>query len=942
MKNFLLFILLSLMGAVASSAQCTTATPSILAPGAYLFTVNHGLPVSWPERNEYIADSTVWLANGQPVPSIPGCDCWQNYHYYAPSIFSDGICSDTTNQGGCLRTVLISDPVQINGGWYGMLLWNSNEPYTSTTPGALLAGGVYGIPINTTIGADTVVVVDTVSGCSQTLVFLPEFRINIIRTTTCNSSTLVAVPYFPNLYSGVTYLWSNGTTNDTLNAIPGTAYLLTATTAAGQTAVVSTFADSYSMSSSISASNVMYCSTPSRFINLNISGQTYGAQYTWSNGATTQDITIYNPGTYSVTVTNNYGCTTTATKTVASYNDLYITSLPNRVAACGDTSATTSIGVNGGIIGSYTYLWSNGTTTASTILTDPVTSVTVSSGGWCTVTGSATLTVPSIPSVQISVDNDTICQNGTTQLHAITNDNVWGYTWSHGYYQANVPVYGYNMPQPQQNYGVTISTQYGCTASASTTVWKSNPVTTTTPVQSICPGNMALIDATVSGGYPGYTYMWNNGDTTSSIDVPPGNYTVTVTDMIGCTTTATTDVYLSSPVGNTSISGPAITVCGGGSITLTANPGGGNYTYLWSNGTTTRNVTANVLSDTTFTVTITRNNGCTATATRTITMATIPTLAITSDTADCSGYGTIATQITGGTAPYSFNWSNGTTNQNLTAVPGNYLVTVTSAQGCTATTNGLIQAIPTTTDTIHSVGYQNLSIVEPLGSITSISITSTIQNCERIDIATTVTIDSTKESKALVITDTTNVIQTSICVSDTLINLVTYDTIITSSVVKYDTMTTTAIDTVYLTPNIIQINVSDNTITVTGATNYLWSNGDTGSVIMVPPGTYTVTATDLNGCTSTASATVVPTGVTTISSKEVALFPNPTTDNVTIELPNTNFMFSVWNSIGQIVVQPTEAVNSATVNLGNQTPGVYFILVERPDGSKTTTPVIKQ
>jgi hypothetical protein len=180
----------------------------------------------------------------------------------------------------------------------------------------------------------------------------------------------------------------------------------------------------------------------------------------------------------------------------------------------------------------------------------------------------------------------------------------------------------------------------------------------------------------------------SNGTTTASNNnLIAGNYTVTVTDDHGCT--ATTSVTITEPtLLMATISASTNVSCFGGnngSATVTAAGGVAPYTYNWSNGTTTA-VNSHLIAGT-YTVTVTDDHGCTATTSVTITELTATISASTNVSCFSGNDGSATVTAAGGVAPYTYNWSNGTTtatNNNLIA--GTYTVTVTDDHGCTATT----------------------------------------------------------------------------------------------------------------------------------------------------------------------------------------------------------------------------------------------------------------
>jgi hypothetical protein len=188
-----------------------------------------------------------------------------------------------------------------------------------------------------------------------------------------------------------------------------------------------------------------------------------------------------------------------------------------------------------------------------------------------------------------------------------------------------------------------------------------------------------------SGGTSPYTYSWSNAATTAGISsVGAGTYTVTVADASGSTATASATITQPSAVVATSTSVTDVSCNGGsdGSITLSGTGGSSPYTYAWTNGTTTAsnsNLTAGI-----YTVTITDANGCTGTSSSTVTEPNAILISLSSTNESCTGNdGTVTASASGGSNPYTYNWSNAATTANITNLSaGTYTVTVADANGC--------------------------------------------------------------------------------------------------------------------------------------------------------------------------------------------------------------------------------------------------------------------
>src|SRR5206468_1480268 len=186
-----------------------------------------------------------------------------------------------------------------------------------------------------------------------------------------------------------------------------------------------------------------------------------------------------------------------------------------------------------------------------------------------------------------------------------------------------------------------------------------------------------------------YSYLWSNEATTQDLSgLAPGTYSVTVTDAKGCT--ATQSVTIAQPAAALAVGETHVDVnCFGGStgaIDLTVRGGTAPYSYLWSNAATTQDLAD--LTAGTYSVTVTDAKGCSATQSVTIAEpAAALAVGETHVDVNCFGgsTGAIDLTVTGGTAPYSYAWSNESTTQDLAGLAaGPYSVTVTDAKGCSA------------------------------------------------------------------------------------------------------------------------------------------------------------------------------------------------------------------------------------------------------------------
>jgi len=229
--------------------------------------------------------------------------------------------------------------------------------------------------------------------------------------------------------------------------------------------------------------------------------------------------------------------------------------------------------------------------------------------------------------VNISGDIE-ICRGENTTLTA--SEGI-GYIWSNGLTTKSITV----NPEISTSYSVTVTDGKGCQSNTSTTVIvNSLPIVTIGGDNDICLGESTILTA---GG--GIGFVWSNGFTTSSITVNPTvttNYTVTVTDVKGCQNTKNIVVVV-NPLPVALISG-VNNICSGQSTILSAS---GGTSYIWSNGSTTSSITVSPLSATTYSVTVSIQQGCTASASIMIFINQAPTIQIVGPNNICKGDSTV-------------------------------------------------------------------------------------------------------------------------------------------------------------------------------------------------------------------------------------------------------------------------------------------------------------
>jgi hypothetical protein len=336
--------------------------------------------------------------------------------------------------------------------------------------------------------------------------------------------------------------------------------------------------------------------------------------YNWSNNSTDSLITNLSPGTYKVTVTDNNTCTALDSVVVSAVNTPFLLTGTNGVTSCTSNTGTVSVAASGGN-SPYTYLWSNGATTAQLINLGPQTySVTVTDSLGCTTAATDTVSTPNGPTASDTVTN-ILCFGATTgaiQVNVNGGTAPITYTWSPA-----VTTDSAATSLAAGNYTVTITDHNNCSFLVSATITQPSSALSATAsgTNPLCNGlSTGSASVSATGGTAPYKYTWTGGsDTTILQNLTAGTYIVTVTDTNQCSATAsytvTQPVQLAATVSVTSAS----SISGSnGTASVSATGGTGAYVYNWS--TTSSQDTITHLSPATYCVTVTDANFCSASA----------------------------------------------------------------------------------------------------------------------------------------------------------------------------------------------------------------------------------------------------------------------------------------------------------------------------------------
>ena len=530
------------------------------------------------------------------------------------------------------------------------------------------------------------------------------------------------------------------------------------------------------------------------------------SSYVWTGGTASTCLNVNSTGTFTVTVTDADGCTASASHSYTS-NSSPTVSITGSSSQCSADNPQLCVAS-----GFSSYSWSNGGTTncINPASTGGYT-VTVTNASGCTGSDTKLVSIYTSPSISIS-GPAAKCSNSSDQFCIPSGYST--YSWSTG---ATTPCIN---PLTTATYSVTISDVHGCTATASKSLTvNAAPVISVTGPSNACPGTNPQL--CVASGYS--SYSWSNGGTINCIT--PANsasYSVTVTDSHGCTG-SNSKSFTYYPAASVSITGPS-SACSGASVQLCAT--GGFAGYSWSSGQTTSCI--NPASSNNYIVTVTDANGCTGSDSHAFTVDALPSSTISGPPSVCNG-GTAQLCAPAGNASYL--WSNNSTGSCMTAPSsGNYSVVVTGTNGCTSSSSHTL--------TVYPAFAMNIS--GPSAACSS----SNPQLCAS---SGSFTYQWSNGS-------------TSACITPAVSG--TYSVVATNN--NGCTATASKGFTIYPPLN-ASINGPSSACTgssvqlcaTSGSNSYVWNTGATSTCINVNTnGMYSVTITDINGCSANVSKVV--------------------------------------------------------------------------------------
>ena len=668
--------------------------------------------------------------------------------------------------------------------------------------------------------------------------------------------------------------------------------------------------------------------------------------YAWTNsGGSVLNPTGLAQGAYTLTVTDNVGCTATAGPfsvgfvagpTVNASNVVLTDELCN--GTLGSISGLTTTGT---II---TYAWTNsgGSVLNPSALIQGSYSLTVTDNNNCTATAGpfaiGFVAGPTLNATNVVI-TDEICNGTLGTISGITSTGtIVSYTWTSSSSTLMNPT-----DLTQGTYTLTATDNIGCQATAGpfTVGFVAGPTVNTTNAviaNELCNGTLGSISGLTATG-TSLTYLWTNsgGSVLNPSSLPAGTYSLIVTDGNGCTANA--GPFLINPAAGLSIDNSAMVVtqtsctANTGSISGITINGGTNPVISWSNGASTANISN--LAAGTYVMTVTDAAGCTDQISVNITMVNAPIIDITNMVVVSSHCAQADGSITGitvsaGSPAYTYLWNGNATLNTIdlaSIAAGSYNLVVTDSQGCSDSETVTITDIAGPT-----VSATSLVVTQPtcssLGQITGLTVSGV----------------STPYTYAW-----TNTVQTTIDI--TALNPASYTLTVTDNAgctVNYGpiVLNTPAGPTANFTWNLLSPDVNetiafDNTTSGVAPFVYSWTiDGQTFtteniSYTFVEEGTYPVTLSviDANGCVDDITQVVSVFGVLVIPN---VITPNNDGNNDLFVIdglkPETKLL--VVNRWGNVVFETDDYQNDCNGKDLNGLPlldGVYTYTLTTPD-----------
>jgi len=501
--------------------------------------------------------------------------------------------------------------------------WTTTPPQNSSITASDLPAGTYTVSVTDNIGC--------IGTTTVTLINPPAIVATVTTSpTTCTGSTGVATA---SVTSGgtapYTYTWTTGTQAQTINNLAQGTYSVIISDVNSCTATATGTVGGQGFAWSVSATESDPKCIGSANGSATVSITNPGAStftYSWTTtpiqttSVTTANLTA---GNYTVTVTDNNGCSSSASVTLTNPPPIIATvnTLPTM---CSGATGSATVSVLSGGAAPFTYTWLTNPVQTSSVainLAQATYSVIVIDANSCSVTDTGTVHATGFTWTPVATASPTKCFGSTdgTATVAITNSPVgstYMYTWTPSGQNtataSNLPV---------GNYTVTVEDNNDCISTASVTITQPSQIVLTTQSNpALCTSSSGIATVAASGGTFPFAYSWNSNPvqtTQSATGLMPGQYAVIVTDINNCVATTIVNVGDTADLTVTATQSPDL--CSKGVGKAIANPKGQTpYTYVWNTNPVQTNQIADSLQTGSYSVTVTDAFGCISGASTTV------------------------------------------------------------------------------------------------------------------------------------------------------------------------------------------------------------------------------------------------------------------------------------------------------------------------------------
>jgi uncharacterized repeat protein (TIGR01451 family) len=719
--------------------------------------------------------------------------------------------------------------------------------------------------------------------------------------------------------AGVTYtvLWSNGWTNVLNENLAAGTYNVTVTFSNNCSATASGTVNPQVTNTHITKTiqHVVCRGASTGSVSISPYGGSFSYSYLWSNGETTQTVSQLSAGTYYFTVTDQYGCPYIDNVIITQPAQLYLSvNETNALCTGGATGALNAVAIGG--TPPYTYSYPGGidpTAVAPGIYTVWVTDA-------CNAQASYTAIVNTDYQSALSAtvtSSDVLCHNGAdgeAYIGACGGQGSYTYTWSNGAQGENVSGLAAG------TYTVTISDG---SSSIQKTVVIGQPTAISFSISTDCSNvNSSASIEDLVGGSGSYSYEWSNGSMAPVLaNVANGSYSVTVSDASGCTASSSVSVTSIANLAYPSINVEEGNCTAPSTVTVNGTTAGAVATFN-GNNVSAQGSTFSVQPGSTYILSVAYTSSLCYKDTTIHIPAAADTLKLSLNTVAnpaCHGEasGSIAVGATGGTSPYTYTWSNGSTSSNVNNVPvGDIVCTVTDALGCEAT--------------------DTFTLVQPTAlSLTATSTDATCYGTATGLIQLTVTGGTGNYTYQWNVPDVGNgplpagtysatVTDANGCTISTT-QTITEPNLLAGTTIATDESVCGAAD------GAIEASITGGT----GPYTYEWSNGQTtAAATSLTADLYTVTITDANGCVSTLGNTVsCITSIGNANLAQISIYPNPATNLLYVNVPvGNNYTISIHDVAGRLIKEQNLTQQLTELYLGDIVQGMYTVEVKTQQG----------